>query len=348
MTRLSLGLAIVLISCIVVPASALDTVRLTKGTSINGTIGQTSPREIVIKLSNGSDQTIPVNEIESIKFSGEPPQLNVARSAVASGRFDEAQRALEKIAQDKKGIERPEVQQDVQYLQAACAARLALAGNGDLLNAGKLMRDFVHSYTNNYRFLDASELLGDIFVAIEKPELAQQQYDTVLRLAPSNDIKMRAAVSQGNAFLAQGKWEAAQNAFDEALRTGGKENSPAITNQKQLANLGRAVCLAAADKPEEGIKLVEEVLASADPEHADLCARAYNTLGTCLRKAGRTKDALLAYLHVDLLYPSEALAHAEALQNLIELWPEVGNPQRAAEAQDVLKSRYGNTRGAKG
>jgi hypothetical protein len=345
MTRLVCTL--LALATLAAPAWGLDSVRTTKGTTINGTLQEMTPREVVLKGNNGGENRIPVGEIESIKFQGEPPQLNVARSAALAGRLEEAQRQLEKVAQDGKGLDRAEVQQDLHYWQAFCAARLALAGSGDVLAAGKQMRDFLQKYPNNYHLLTANEILGDLLAAIEKYDLAQQHYAAVEKLATSNDVKMRARVAQGSALVSEAKWSEALAAFEGALTLAAAESNPQIDRQKNLANLGKAVCLAALGKPDEGIQIAEGIIAAGDPEQADLFARAYNALGTCLRKAGRSKDALLAFLHVDVLYSSEPTAHAEALKNLTQLWAEIGNPQRAAEAQEVLQTRYANSRWAK-
>jgi tetratricopeptide (TPR) repeat protein len=328
------------------PALALDQIRTAKGTAINGTIEEANPREIALKLPNGDIDRIPVNEIEYIKFNGEPPQLNVGRTAALGGRYEDALRVLEKLESEK--IDRAEVQQDLQYLQAFCLAKLALAGGGDILAAGKQMREFVQKNASSYRFLEASELLGDIFTAINKPDLAAQQYAAVERGAPWEDVKMRARIAKGHALLSQGKPQDALAEFDGALSLAGKQDSPLVARQQQSAHLGKAACLAASGKPADGITLVESVISAADPEQSELFARAYNTLGTCLRAAGKKKEALLAFLHVDVLYAAQAQAHAEALKNLTELWPEVGQPQRAVEAQELLKSRYPNSRWAKG
>ena len=99
-----------------------------------------------------------------------------------------------------------------------------------------------------------------------------------------------------------------------------------------MAKLGKAGVLAASKKSTEAIKLVQDVLETADPEDAPLVARAYNVLGTAHRQAGRTQEALLAFLHVDLLYPSVADAHAEALANLAELWQQIHKMDRARRA----------------
>ena len=77
-----------------------------------------------------------------------------------------------------------------------------------------------------------------------------------------------------------------------------------------------------------------------------LGARAYNALGTALRKAGKPYDALLAFLHVDILYFASPEDHAEALANLAALWHEVHKTDRAIQAQETLRKRYKNSRWA--
>ena len=70
--------------------------------------------------------------------------------------------------------------------------------------------------------------------------------------------------------------------------------------------------------------MIEQMIQDTDPEQKELQARAYNALGNCYEQAGRTKDALLAFLHVDVLYGTVPDAHAEALSHLIPLWESVG------------------------
>ena len=93
--------------------------------------------------------------------------------------------------------------------------------------------------------------------------------------------------------------------------------------------------------------MVEGILAKADPENVELHARAYNTLGNAWKKAGRDKEALLAFLHVDVLYFAVPEAHAEALANLSELWTKMHKTRRAARARNILDERYKNSRWAK-
>jgi hypothetical protein len=52
------------------------------------------------------------------------------------------------------------------------------------------------------------------------------------------------------------------------------------------------------------------------------------------------EGAVLAYLHTHLMFSGQADAHAEALLRLVELWPQVGHPERAAQARQELQQRY--------
>jgi tetratricopeptide (TPR) repeat protein len=109
---------------------------------------------------------------------------------------------------------------------------------------------------------------------------------------------------------------------------------------RQEAVLGKARVMIGQKKYDEALKLLEEVIAKAPADDAKVNAEAYLRQGDCLREQGNDKDALLAYLVVDVLFSSERTYHAEALYRLSSLWDRVGNKGRAEEARDRLKSDY--------
>ena len=86
--------------------------------------------------------------------------------------------------------------------------------------------------------------------------------------------------------------------------------------------------------------MIHEVIRDADPEDSELHAIAYNALGQCYRQADKPKEALLAFLHVDVLYSSIPAAHVEALENLAALWTSFGQAGRAREARGLLRDQY--------
>ena len=56
--------------------------------------------------------------------------------------------------------------------------------------------------------------------------------------------------------------------------------------------------------------------------------------------SNKPKDALMAYLHVDILFYGDSETHAESLYHLGKLWQVAKNQDRAAAAVNLLKQRY--------
>jgi tetratricopeptide (TPR) repeat protein len=320
----------------------VDTVDLVKGTAAGTVTGMTA-QEVTLQRG-GRTEKIAVNEIKSIRFEGEPPELNPARTAALRGDYENALKGLTKIA--PAANMRPEVKQEIDFLRALVTGRQALAGAGEVNDAGKLVFAFVNGNRNSYHFLEASELLGDLLVAAGKFAEAQAEY-AKLEQAPWPEMKVRGALAKGRALEAQGKAAEALTAFDAALALAEKGAGDQAKAQVIAARLGRASALAGSGKADEAVAAVEQVIAGADASDAQLHARAYVTLGNCLNKAGRKQEALLAFLHVDVLYFGFPQEHAEALANLSLLWQELKNADRALEARQTLVERYKNSRWAK-
>ncbi|HEY5313248.1 MAG TPA: hypothetical protein VIK18_12045, partial [Pirellulales bacterium] len=149
--------------------------------------------------------------------------------------------------------------------------------------------------------------------------------------------KMRAGILNGKALVAQKKYPEAQKAFADVVLLADQQKTPAAADEKVAALLGTADCLANEGKVDEGIKQVQDVIKGLDPENEPLQAEAFLTLGACYVKKHATKDALLAYLHVDIVYPSQTQAHIAALRQLAVLWNELGKADRSAQASQTLK-----------
>ncbi len=260
----------------------------------------------------------------------------------ANGAFAKAQQLLDNI--DMSQVRRDLVKQDVEFYQAYVAAKLAEGGEAEIVEAGRKLNTFVKNCPNNFHYLEASELMGDLLMISGHYEYAEKQYAELAK-APWPDYKMRAAVAIGRSLQAQNKQAEAIQQFDLALATA--DNSPDSQNQKLAATLGKAVSLAETGKLDDAVGMIEKLIQDADPQQKELLARAYNALGTCYEKANKTKDALFAFLHVDVLYNTVPEAHAEALYHLVPLWKAIGQDERSREAGQMLHQRYAGTRWAK-
>ena len=284
-----------------------------------------------------------VNQIKSIAFEGEPAELAQARVNVANGAFAKAQQLLEKI--DIGQVRRDLIKQDVEFYQAYVAAKLAESGEGEIVDAGRKLNAFVKSYPNSFHYLEASEVMGDLLMVSGRFENAQKQYAELAK-APWPDYKMRAAVATGRSSA--GSKQTSRSDSSSSIRPWRMADDGAdAQNQKLAATLGKAVSLAETGKLDEAVGMIEKIIQDADPQQKELHARAYNALGTCYEKANKTKDALFAFLHVDVLYNTVPEAHAEALFHLTPLWKAIGQDERSREARELLQQRYAGSRWAK-
>ena len=145
-------------------------------------------------------------------------------------------------------------------------------------------------------------------------------------------------MSEARALIAQGDFASAQKKYEGVLAV--TSDTKQARRQKLFAQVGKARCLAETSTPDQGIAMIEEIIAKNDASDTELFGRAYNAHGDCLQKAGKTKDALMAYLHVDVLFYSDSEIHAESLFHLIKLWAAIKNNDRSVAARKLLDERY--------
>jgi len=321
--------------CLPRPAQAqLDKVFGPKGVPVEGTITGITPEKITLDQA-GTPREFNVNEVAKVTFGDDPPELAKARDSVIAGQIEAALTTLKTL--NAGAIARDLVKQDAEYYRAFCDAKLALAGTGNLAAADAALFEFVRTKRDSYHTYEATELLGSLALAQGKYSDAEKRF-AFLGRAPWPDYKLRANVMEARALAAQQKFPEAQAKYEAIIGTG--EAGPEVNRQKLLATVGKAICLAETGKADEGIQMLETVIRDNDSKDSALFAKTYNGLGNCYLKTNRPKDALLAFLHVDLLFNADGEAHAEALFHLSKLWGDVNKADRALAARTLLKERY--------
>jgi len=317
-----------------------DTIIGKGGSPIRGTIVGISPTTVKIETT-GATRDIETREIQKLSFGDEPADVTSARDQAIAGQYENALASLKKVNQAE--IQNAAIKQEVGYYSAFCNAKLAMTAGGDKAAAIAELKAFIGQNRTTFHFFEGVQLLGDLNFADAKYADAATFYG-LLGQAEWPEYKMRAAVQQARAQSAEGKYPEALAAYDQILASG--LNTPEAAVQKMHATVGRAVCLAATGKHEEGITIIEDLIAKNDPSDASLFGRAYNALGACYEKAGKPQDALMAYLHTDVLFFKDSESHAEALYRLSKLWAAVNKADRAVEARSTLQSRYPGSRWA--
>jgi tetratricopeptide (TPR) repeat protein len=279
--------------------------------------------------------------VQRVTFGDEPNEVRTGRDRALAGQYNDSLEELRKI--NPASIDSDVIRQDLAYYTAFSLARLAMEAGGDKTEARVTMLNFVRQNPTTYHFFPAAELLGELSYALGEFDEAARYYSALAK-APWPEHKMKAAVLQARSQAAAGNHTEALANFEQVLGSG--LNTPEATEQKRQATVGKAASLAATDRPREGIELLHDLIARNDPNDADLFGPAYNALGACYAQDGQTKQALLAYLHTDVLYFTNASAHAEALYHLSRLWARVDKSDRAVRARSLLQSRYAGTRWA--
>lgn len=307
--------------------------------SERGIVTDMSKTEVTLS-AGGAKRQFPANEIQRITFEGEPNDLAQARITIlTTSNYKVALEDLKKI--DLKKVDtRPEmVRQEVEFYRAFCQAHLALTEGGEKTAAENALRQFCTDHKESFHFYPAAELAGDVAAAAGRFADAAKYYNVVAG-APWDETRIRANVALARMLSGQGKFPEALEKYDAVAKD---VDTPETGPYKQQAVVGRAVCLAETGKPDEAIALIVDpkgVIATNDPKDSKLMARAYNALGTAYSKANKKKDAILAFLHTDLLYFQDPDAHAEALYNLANLFQETNKSDRSIEARNTLKQRY--------
>jgi len=336
-------LALSLLAALSVPAVARaqnDQVFGKSGTPTRGTITAVSPTKVTIQAT-GASLEFDTKDILKVTFGDEPAEIRTGRDRALAGQYEDCLDELKKV--DTSAINNDVIRQEVGYYAAYCQGHLALSGGGDKTAAADLMKSFIGQNRGTFHFYEGGELLGDLNFASGEFTQAATFYGLIAN-APWPEYQLRAKVLQARSQAAAGSYAEALPVFEEVLSSG--LNTPEAAEQKLQATVGRAVCLAATDRADEGIKIVQDLIAKNDPNDANLYGRAYNALGACYEKAGKTKEALLAYLHTDVLYFTNRQAHAEALYHLSKLWDQVNKADRAVKARSLLQSRYPGSRWA--
>lgn len=339
--RYSFLAALVATICCYSTASAQQDQVFRKGMGAErGVVTEMSKTEVTLSAA-GAKRSFPANEIQRIVYEGEPNDLSTARNTIlSSANYKSALQDLKKIDLKKVQERQDVVKQEVDFYTAYCLGQQSLTEGGDKAAAEAALRQFCVDHKESYHFFPAAELAGDVAAAAGKFAEAAVAYGVVVK-APWDDTRVRNTVSVGRMLAAQGKFPEALEKYDAVAKDVSNAQTAAY---KQQAVVGRAVCLAETGKPDEAIALITDdktgVIATNDPKETQLMARAYNALGTAYSKAGKKKDAILAFLHTDLLYFQDPDAHAEALYNLANLFQDTNKPDRSIEARNTLKQRY--------
>ena len=299
------------------------------GGRVRGEVQSESPTEVKVKLG-AKTESVPTDQIAEISYAGQPASMALAESKESAGALAEAADLYKKAAGEAGG--KPFVQQAALFGQAKAVGDLALADPNKASEAINLLEAFVKAYPTGRHIASALEVLARI--QLQKGDFAQAE-KTIAELAKQPASGDRAAVLRAKVFAKRGDHAKAITELDGLIK-----GAPDGSVRQREARLAKAESLVGLKKYAEAEADVRAVIKSTPPEDIQAQAAAYNTLGDCLRAAGKPKDALYAYLYTDIVYYKDKEQHPRALAQISQLWRELKRDDRADEYLDKLKQEY--------
>jgi tetratricopeptide (TPR) repeat protein len=299
------------------------------GGRVRGQVQSESPSEVVVQLG-GTTTSVPTDQIVSIRYEGQSATFALAQGRQTGGQLAEAADLFKKAAAESAN--KPLALQAALFGEAEVLTDLALVEPDRVKEAKDKLTKFIAAYPGGRHILGAREGLAKLQLHSGDLAAAQATIADIARLPKGTE---RAAVLRTKVLAKQGKHDQAIGELDKLI-TG----SPKGSARQLAALLAKAESLAGQKKFKEAETLLHEVIQGNPPEDAGAQSAAYNTLGDCLRAANRPKDALLAFLHTDILYSKDKEEHPRALHNIAELFRQLKQDGRADEFTQRLKQEY--------
>jgi tetratricopeptide (TPR) repeat protein len=314
-----------------------------KGTTtrIGGEFKSQTKEELVLMSGPGNkkEEKIPANEVLRVEWDGEPASMKLARSAEERGNLQDALTKYQEVASEVQAAQ-ANLKTDLEFLLARVTAKMAKGDPAKVDEAVQKLDAYRTAHANSFRHYDVLLLLGETYLAKGDYANAEPAFKE-LEQAPWDDYKMASRIAQGRLALRKNDVAAAESLFKTVA------DQPAKTDAEKArqyeARLGVATCLQRQSKFQEAARELDEIIKLAPATDIKTMGEAYLRKGDNLLAAGEKKAALLAYLHVDVLFSAEKDLHAEALYHLSTLWNEANQPGRAADARVKLSADYPNS-----
>lgn len=317
-------------------AAAEKITRKSDTKALNGDVTTVTKDKITVKDGVGKITEVPSNDLVDIEWTGEPTGLILGRGPEKNRKYQAALDEYNKAIKDPKA--KGNILAEIEFAIARTTAKQALfedATKSD--DAVKKLETFIKARAESYHFYEAIFLLGDLLVAKKDFAAADTHYQK-LNNAPWPDYKMAAKNASAKAALAGNDQAGALAKFEEVAAM--KGDTPAEVFRRNEALVGKASVFVAQQKYDDALKVVDSIIETSTTEDGPVMAEAYNIQGDVLQAQNKVKEAILAYLHVPLLFEKEKTAHAKALFNLAQLWPKVDQPERGEQAKRELQEGY--------
>lgn len=304
---------------------------------VRGTITKVSPQAITVSTDNGPKE-IASDKVARVVYEGQPSPLTRAKQRFGEALYSECSEELDKIKVEPAG---QRWHAEVDFLRAAVNAELSLSGgNIKAQEAGKQVNQFLTTHSESYLKFPAMEQLGKLLFAFGRLDNANKVFE---QLAQSGWPKYQRIGTywQGLCKQHKGDLDGAISAYGQMQSIDSDEAE--LETWQLMAACQIARCKGESGDVKEAVASLKKIVKEQNPDNARLFATAFNSLGSIYLKQNMIKEARTEFLKTELLYPTAADEHAEALHHLTKIWAQLNENDRAIQAKERLKDRYPNS-----
>jgi len=344
---LALAAVLLLAAARAAHAKGQDTVLLDTGRTVPGVtvLREGYDKVEVDRDGDGkADESFPGEGVVNVTYDDAPMSFRQGSVFIKQERFKEAADYFAK-AVEEKDVRAFWLKQHANYLLGECRRRMGETEKDQLAEARRAYERVGKEVPDGRLVPYAIRGLGLCYMEEGKNEAARGEF---AKLVEKGHFGAPWAL-QGKLLLAQlssreGKHAEALALCDEVLRAA--EADTAAKKRSDLlgeARLRRAEVLIAAGQHAKAREMFMQIAAETDERNVKIKARAYNAIGDCFLGENRTREALLAYLRVRVLYFEAKDELPRALYGAARCFTALKEPERARELVTLLQKEYPNS-----
>lgn len=246
-----------------------------------------------------ADETFPADAVTNVTYHDAPMSFRQGAASFRLGRFKEAAEYFSK-ALSEKDVRSFWLQQHANYFIGECRRQLAQKNKKLLAEARQAYERVIETVPDGRLVPFAIRGIGLCRMAEGKLDAARREFE---KLSAQDKFgktwTLRAKLLLAQIHSKAGKHKEAQKLCDEVMKM---TRAAHHADLRREATRTRADVLTAAGEYAKAREIFLQIARETDERDVKAKARLYNAIGDCFLGEKRTREALLAYLRVRVLY----------------------------------------------
>jgi len=322
------------------PLKGKDTVTLKTGRQIGSVIVLAERYDKVEVDRDGdgkADETFDAGDVATVTYGDAPMSFRRGALDYRMRRYEDAAEKLD-AALEERSVRQFWLQQRANFMLGECRRRLSMNDPRLLAKARAAYEQVVAKVPDGRWAPNAIEGIGRCLLAEGDVAGAQRQFEKLVETRKYGDEWM----VRGNLWMARALSKAGKHEEALALCADTLKDAESADLKRYMieAALTRAELLMPTGKHQEAEEAFVKIARDADARDVIAKAKAYNGVADALLATNRTKEALLAYLRVRVLYFKAADELPRALYGSARCFTILRKANEARQVVALLEKEY--------